>query len=446
MSIYSATAKKRTSVSYGSGGGSSGGSSGSSSGRRPIDYSSIGGGSSGSSGGSSGAASSGGGSSGGSGNSNYYVSNPDNTMMSTGTPTSPGRVAANSYESGKVTTEKDAYGGEYKTSPNGQVSYHDKDGNVTILHSNNNKELIGHTFYSDGTSTMDKPVEKADPSAAYSYTYKGEYDNVGKDAYSMQVDALQTAMNNNREALEAAYDESELALNDAIADAQRQAYVNQQRSMKAMPQLMAAAGYSGGVTESNAANIMNEYQNALIDLDRSKAQELARLQANLANGIAESDTQYQIQLANALQAAQQFEAQQEAQRQQLAMQQRAAALEEERYRDQLALQQAELQLQRDRFNNGNNADSADELTTGQILNLWNGGKVNDEYARKMLGLGVESVPNSPTITNSNSSAGRWVAVQGIGRISAEELNNGIANGSIRARDNGNGSITYVYVG
>ena len=376
------------------------------------------------------------------------------TVTVNGSSGSSNRVPANSYGTGtayaggntfvdKSTGNTSQVTGEY-TSPSGKTTYVNSDGSGTVLASQD-KSQIGQTFYADGTSTMDKPavVEERNP---YSYTYKGESDHVGTDAYSMQVDALQAAMRDNKKALQAAYDESEQTLNDAIADAQRQAYVNQQRSIKAMPQMMAAAGYSGGVSESTAANIMNEYQNALTDLERSKAQELARLQTNLANGIAESDTQYQIQLANALQAAQQFEAQQEAQRQQLAMQQRAAALEEERYRDQLALQQAELQLQRNRFNNGNNADSADELTTGQILNLWNGGKVNDEYARKMLGLGVESVPNSPTITNSNSSAGRWVAVQGIGRISAEELNNGIANGSIRARDNGNGSITYVYVG
>lgn len=161
--------------------------------------------------------------------------------------------------------------------------------------------------------------------------------------------------------------------------------------MKAMPQLMAAAGYSGGVTESNAANIMNEYQNALIDLDRSKAQELARLQANLANGIAESDTQYQIQLANALQAAQQFEAQQEAQRQQLAMQQRAAALEEERYRDQLALQQAELQLQRDKLNAANDP-TAPTYTPSQVTSMVNSGLISADAGRGLLGLGADTAP------------------------------------------------------
>lgn len=267
---------------------------------------------------------------------------------------SGGRVAANSYGDGTKYAGGNTFvnsdgsttkvTGEY-TSPSGKVTEVNKDGNGTVLASKD-KAQVGQTFYADGTSTMDKQVVPSELTVRnpYSYTYRGEDDDVGNDVYSMQVDALQTAMKNNRNALQAAYNESEQTLNDSIAEAQRQAYVNQQRSIKAMPQMMAAAGYSGGVTESAAANIMNEYQNALNDLSRSKAQELARLQANLANGIAESDTQYQIQLANALQAAEQFEAQQEAQRQQLAMQQRAAALDEQRWQDQLAMQQRQQDL------------------------------------------------------------------------------------------------------
>ena len=361
---------------------------------------------------------------------------------------SSGRVAANSYGNGTKYAGGNSFTnsdgsttkvtGEY-TSPSGKTTYVHDDGSGTVLASKN-KSQIGQTFYNDGTSTMDKPAVAEEAGNRYSYTYRGESDNVGRDAYSMQVDALQEAMRENKRALQAAYDESEQTLNDSIAEAQRQAYVNQQKSIKAMPQMMAAAGYSGGVSESTAANIMNEYQNALTDLERSKAQELARLQTNLANGIAETDSQYQIQLANALQAAQQFEAQQAAQAAQLEMQRQAAALEEKKWADQLALKQAEIDIARTK------ADNAGGLTAEQIASLWKNGKVSDEYARNALGLGVESIPNSPTVTNSNSKAGRWVAVQGIGRISADELNSGISNGSIKARRNGDGSITYVYVG
>jgi hypothetical protein len=377
------------------------------------------------------------------------VHNPTSSSGGSSGPSnsSNGRVPANSYGNGttyaggntfvdKSTGNTFQVTGEH-TSPSGKTTYVNNDGSGTVLASSD-KSQIGQTFYNDGTSTMDKPVETVDPNAKYSYTYKGEDDHIGTDAYSMQVDALQAAMRNDKKALQAAYDESEQTLNDAIADAQRQAYVNQQRSIKAMPQMMAAAGYSGGVTESTAANIMNEYQNALSDLERSKAQELARLQANLANGIAETDTQYNIQLANALQAAKQFEAQQEAQRRQLEMQQRAAAFEEQKWADQLALKQAELEIARTK------ADNAGGLTAGQIASLWNNGKVSDEYARNTLGLGVESVPNSPTVTNSNGNG--WVTVQGVGRISGPELSSGIAAGTIKARKNGDGSITYVYVG
>lgn len=352
---------------------------------------------------------------------------------------SSGRVAANSYGDGTKyaggNTFTKADGSSYQvtgehTSPSGKVTYLNSDGSGTVAASKD-KSQVGQTFYADGTSTMDRAPEVAEPvTSKYSYTYKGEYDDVGNDAYSLQVDALQTAMRDNKNALQAAYDESERTLNRSIADAQRQAYVNQQRSMRAMPQMMAAAGYSGGVTESTAANIMNEYQNALIDLDRSKAQELARLQTNLANGIAETDTQYQIQLANALQAAEQFEAQQAARREQMALQQRAAALEEQRYQDNLALQQAELQLAREKANAGTNTAA---YTPNQVTSMVNSGLINADTGRELLGFGASAAPapysadtdrfisgwyNNLTPNEFEDVMARYV---GNGRISADEL-------------------------
>ena len=93
---------------------------------------------------------------------------------------------------------------------------------------------------------------------------------------------------------------------------------------------MAAAGYTGGVTETNAANISNEYQNALTDLERAKAQELARLQANRANGIAESNAQYDIQMANMLQQAQQAQIAQQRWDEEMKLRQAAALLEQDK--------------------------------------------------------------------------------------------------------------------
>ena len=290
---------------------------------------------------------------------------------------SSGRVAANSYGNGtkyaggNTFTNSDGsttkVTGEY-TSPSGKITYVNDDGSGTVLASKN-KSQIGQTFYNDGTSTMGKPTVVEPEGSKYSYTYKGEYDNVGKDAYSLQVDALQEAMRDNKKALQDAYDESEQSLNDAIADAQRRAYVNQQKSIKAMPQMMAAAGYSGGVSETTAANIMNEYQNALTDLGRSKAHELARLQANLANGIANTNSQYNIQLADALQAAQAYEAQQAAQAAQLGLQERAMKLSEDKF---LAEQ--------------DDKDKPKTYNASEIINMVNSGLMSANEGRQLLGL------------------------------------------------------------
>lgn len=225
---------------------------------------------------------------------------------------SSGRVPANSYGNGdkyvggdtikKADGTTETIRGEY-TSPSGKRTNTDNDGNVTVLGSSNKSE-VGNIYNADGT--------------------------IEKDYGIMQMQALQDAQERQQEAIDAAYRASASELNNSVADAQRQAYVNQQRALKNLPQTMAAAGYTGGVTETNAANISNEYQNALTDLERAKAQELARLQANRANGIAETNAQYDIQMANMLQQAQQAQIAQQRWDEEMKLRQAAALLEQDK--------------------------------------------------------------------------------------------------------------------
>lgn len=238
---------------------------------------------------------------------------------SSSSSSSSGRVPANSYGNGDKyvggNTIKKADGttetikGEY-TSPSGKVTHTDDDGNVKVL-SSSNKSEIGTTYNADGT--IDK-----------------DYEMIARDYGIMQMQALQDAQERQQEAIDAAYRASASELNNSVADAQRQAYVNQQKALKNLPQTMAAAGYTGGVTETNAANISNEYQNALTDLERAKAQELARLQANRANGIAESNAQYDIQMANMLQQAEQAQIAQQRWDEEMKLRQAAALLEKDK--------------------------------------------------------------------------------------------------------------------
>lgn len=251
---------------------------------------------------------------------------------------SSGRVPANSYGNGdkyvggdtikKADGSTETIRGEY-TSPSGKVTYTDDDGNVKVVKSSD-KSQIGTTFNADGT--IDK-----------------DYEMIAKDYGIMQMQALQAAQEKRQDAIDSAYRASANELNNSVADFQRQAYVNQQRALKNLPQTMAAAGYTGGVTETNAANISNEYQNALTDIERARAQELARLQANRANGIAESNAQYDIQMANMLQQAQQYQRQQEQWDEEMKLRQAAAALEEERVRNQINLANREQALAEQKF-------------------------------------------------------------------------------------------------
>ena len=253
-------------------------------------------GSSGSSGSSSKSSSSSGGSSGSS------------NKVSTGTYTE-----GDKYAGGNTFVRPDGstyeHYGEF-TSPSGKVTYTDNDGNVKVIKSSNKGE-VGNIYNADGT------VDK-------------DYEMVARDYGIMQMNALQAAQERQQEAIDAAYRASANELNNSVADAQRQAYVNQQKALKNLPQTMAAAGYTGGVTETNAANISNEYQNALTDLERAKAQELARLQANRANGIAESNAQYDIQMANMLQQAQQAQIAQQRWDEEMKLRQAAALLEQDK--------------------------------------------------------------------------------------------------------------------
>lgn len=249
---------------------------------------------------------------------------------------SSGRVAANSYGNGdkyvggdtikKADGSTETIRGEY-TSPSGKVTYTDDGGNVKVVKSSD-KSQIGTTFNADGTIERDYGI--------------------------MQMQALQAAQEKRQDAIDAAYRASANELNNSVADFQRQAYVNQQRALKNLPQTMAAAGYTGGVTETNAANISNEYQNALTDIERARAQELARLQANRANGIAETNAQYDIQMANMLQQAQQAQLAQERWDEEMKLRQAAALWEKEKYGLDYDLRQKELDLERDKLNNNTN--------------------------------------------------------------------------------------------
>lgn len=143
--------------------------------------------------------------------------------------------------------------------------------------------------------------------------------------YDAEAEALRKAQEREEAALRDAFNTSVNALDEGVTEAQRQAYVNARKARQALPQVMAAAGYTGGITETTAAGIESDYQNALTDLQRQRAAELAKLQQNLSNRIATTTSQYELKITNALKQAQQLAEKQQAQAAQRLQQQQSAA-------------------------------------------------------------------------------------------------------------------------
>lgn len=372
------------------------------------------------------------------------------------------RVAANSYGTGEKYAGINSEGknefvredgsrytvddGTY-TSPSGKVSEISDGGKTTTTVKSRDESQIGN-IYSGG-----EKVGTVEFSPAYYNDYNQTYGsgtiNYGGVAgggsggrgggVSMQVKALERAMGNNKDALEAAYDASRGELESSIASAQQQAYVNSQKAMKNLPQAMAAGGYNGGVTETTAASIQNEYQNALNQLEQAKAQELARMQANLANGIADSESQYQIQLANALAQAEQLAWEQQQAEEEMDLRRKTAALEEMKYLDS-----------KNQPASGSGTPYKPRLTYAQALEQLNAGNTNDVVMEAANYYGLPIGPRISTggiVTGVTNASGKgenegWLAIDGAGRFTTSEIERMIRNGTVRAVRNADGSITY----
>ena len=126
---------------------------------------------------------------------------------------------------------------------------------------------------------------------------------------------------------------SQKQIDDAAAEAARQAYINYRTSEKAMPAQLAAAGISGGMTETTAADLHNNYLNALAGVQSEASRSKADLDLGIAQGLADLQAQ-SAQFAWQQQQAAQDQANWE---QQFAYQQEQDRLAQENYERELAL-------------------------------------------------------------------------------------------------------------
>ena len=328
-------------------------------------------------------------SSGNSGGNSGGSSAPSGTGTSKGSSIPTGNYTqGDKYAGGTTFTRPD--GSQYNvdgsfTSPSGKMS-EISGGKITTTGSKD-KNQIGTVYTNDGTGNY-----SSDYKVLGSYTKSADYD----DTAGLQVSALRKAMNSSKDALEDAFDASLGTLNNSVTRGKQDAYIAQQKALKTLPQAMAAAGYNGGVTESTAAGLAGDYQNALLSLENQKAEELARLQSDKAQGIANVDANYQTQIANALQTAQQMAYQREQDAAQLELQQRAAAL-------------AEQQAQQ-KNTGGGSSKSEPRLTYAQAVEQINAGNTSDivKQAAAYWGLTIP-VSNAPA---KYQDAQRMAAQQG----------------------------------
>lgn len=160
---------------------------------------------------------------------------------------------------------------------------------------------------------------------AYGYA---EASSEGMDYWSMlaymmeqQRAAAEKAYRNSKANLDSAYDKTYAALKDNLKSAlgrmeenynygqsiQRddankslqQAYINYMMNRRNLAQNLAAAGISGGATESSLANMYNNYGNSRNNINTTLAQNLRDLQNTYQNNVANANQAYNSQWAEA---------------------------------------------------------------------------------------------------------------------------------------------------
>ena len=125
-------------------------------------------------------------------------------------------------------------------------------------------------------------------------------------AYENQLSSLTDNLNSTRSQLENQYNRSKQNIIDDATASLRQAYINKMMSEKNLGQQMAALGLTGGATETTLANMLNKYGNARNEINTTQNKNLANLEGNYSDNLAQAMQAYNSAVASAnLQKAQQ---------------------------------------------------------------------------------------------------------------------------------------------
>lgn len=118
------------------------------------------------------------------------------------------------------------------------------------------------------------------------------------DAYTNRGNLLSDNYNSTLADMQKTHDQNSGVVNQNVDRSLRDAYVNMMINKRDMPQMLAAQGISGGMSESTLANIRNQYGGARGDLELSRANSLDELMLALQNNQGEASRLYNDQQAS----------------------------------------------------------------------------------------------------------------------------------------------------
>lgn len=118
-----------------------------------------------------------------------------------------------------------------------------------------------------------------------------------QDAYSQKADLLKQNYDSTVGTLDTSYDNSKNNVNTQSNKALQEAYINRMLSQKNLAQNMSAQGISGGMSETTQAGLFNNYGNARNNIETTRSDNLADLEATHQNNLAAALQQYNNQMA-----------------------------------------------------------------------------------------------------------------------------------------------------
>lgn len=178
----------------------------------------------------------------------------------------------------------------------------------------------GNVRTGGNTYAASSGVQSAAPAQSNSYNAYAEMQAAIAEANRRAEEQMRAAQEAQRRAREEAYqkaaaqqkanyDYSAGQVNNAADKALQEAYINRMLQDKNFAQTMSAQGLNGGASETTAAGMYNNYNNARNRLEDERQRQLgslqntyqnnmAQLEAQRASGEAASLSQYQTALAN----------------------------------------------------------------------------------------------------------------------------------------------------